>query len=125
MTMSDPAPRLDTDQHRGGDAGRSGATVEQPADREMVVPSTRTGFTLVATVLGLVLALLMLVFVLQNGERQSYEFLWMDFTLPSGVAMLVAAIAGGLVVALIGIGRIAQIRLAARRHRRSDRRSHA
>jgi uncharacterized integral membrane protein len=124
MTMSDPAPRLDPDPDQDADMSRSSAAGGQPADREMVVPSTRTGFTLVATVLGLVLALLMLVFVLQNGERQSYEFLWLDFTLPSGVAMLVAAIAGGLVVALIGIGRIAQIRLAARRHRRADRRSH-
>lgn len=89
---------------------------------EMVVPRTRTGAALVATVLGLVLALLMLVFVLQNGDRQDYEFLWAEFSLPAGVAMLFAAIAGGLVVALVGIGRIVQIRLAARRHRRADRR---
>lgn len=125
MTMSEPAPRLDGDPEHEPVASRSEPDVDRGSEQEMVVPSTRTGFTLVATVLGLVLALLMLVFVLQNGERQAYEFLWVDFTLPSGVAMLVAAIAGGLVVALIGIGRIAQIRLAARRHRRADRRSHA
>lgn len=92
---------------------------------EMRVQRTRTGSALVATVLGLFLALLMLVFVLQNGERQQYEFLWTDFSLPSGIAMLFAAIVGGLVVALIGLSRIVQIRLAARRHRKADRRAHS
>jgi uncharacterized integral membrane protein len=92
---------------------------------EMRVTRTRTGSALVATVMGLVLALLMLVFVLQNSERQEYEFLWTNFSLPSGIAMLFAAVVGGLVVALIGLGRIVQIRLAARRHRKADRRAHA
>ncbi|MFN7151368.1 MAG: lipopolysaccharide assembly LapA domain-containing protein [Microthrixaceae bacterium] len=101
------------------------AGTAEPDGPEMRVTRTRTGSALVATVLGLVLALLMLIFVLQNGERQQYEFLWTDFSLPAGVAMLFAAIVGGLVVALIGLGRIVQIRLAARRHRKADRQAHA
>ena len=68
----------------------------------------------------MLLALGMLVFTLQNDTSQAYEFLWFDFTLPSGIAMLVAAICGGLIVALLGLGRVLQLRLAARRHRRSD-----
>jgi len=104
-------------------SGSDGSTAHDAP--EMRVDRTRTGSALVATVLGLILALLMLVFVLQNGDRQQYEFLWTDFSLPAGVAMLFAAIVGGLVVALIGLGRIVQIRLAARRHRKADRRAHA
>jgi uncharacterized integral membrane protein len=120
----------DSSNHRAatergpGDLTPPPGSGEQDAP-EMRVQRTRTGSALVATVLGLVLALLMLVFVLQNSERQQYEFLWTDFSLPSGVAMLVAAIVGGLVVALIGLSRIIQIRLAARRHRKADRRAHA
>lgn len=117
--MADPATTDDT-----ASAAADHSTSTTSTGSEMVVPRTRTGSALVATVLGMVLALLMLVFVLQNGDRQDYEFLWTEFSLPAGVAMLFAAIAGGLVVALVGIGRIVQIRLAARRHRRADRQLH-
>jgi uncharacterized integral membrane protein len=88
---------------------------------EMVVPRTRTSSTFVMAVVGLVLALLMLVFVLQNDSRQHLELLWFDFTLPAGVAMLLAAVVGGLIVAMLGLGRMLQLRLAARRHRDVDR----
>ena len=91
---------------------------------ELRLGRTRTSSLFVAAVAGLVLALLMLVFVLQNGDSQDLEFLWMDFSVPAGVAMLLAAIIGGLVVALLGLGRVLQLRLAARRHRASDRRVH-
>jgi uncharacterized integral membrane protein len=37
------------------------------------------------------------------------------------VAMLLSAVIGGLVVLFAGIGRVLQLRLAARRHRRTDR----
>ena len=43
--------------------------------------------------------------------------------LPLGVALLLAAVLGALVVALIGTARIVQLRLVAKRHReRGDRR---
>lgn len=98
-------------------------TEEQPSrDDDMVVERTRTSSVFVTAAVGLVLALLMLVFVLQNGDSQDLEFLWAEFSLPAGVAMLLAAIVGGLIVALLGLGRVAQLRLAARRHREADRR---
>ena len=91
---------------------------------ELRLGRTRTSSLFVAAVAGLVLALLMLIFVLQNGDSQDLEFLWMDFRVPTGITMLLAAITGGLVVALLGLGRVLQLRLAARRHRASDRRAH-
>jgi uncharacterized integral membrane protein len=123
-----PPPTSEPTSADGAGATTGPARTEGTGEHEapeMRVTRTRTGSALVATVLGLVLALLMLVFVVQNGDRQQYEFLWTDFSLPAGVAMLFAAIVGGLVVALIGLGRIVQIRLAARRHRKADRRAHA
>ena len=82
--------------------------------------STRTSALWSLVGLGLMLALLMLIFVAQNGESVQWEFLWMDFTLASGLALLLSAVTGGLVVILVGAGRLFQVRLAARRHRRVD-----
>ena len=117
-----------TDKKQGPAA--SGAPDERQAMTPPATPSddfvlnrTRMASLLVTAAIALVLALLMLIFVLQNGDRQRLEFLWLDFTMPTGVAMLLAAIIGGLIVASLGLGRVAQLRLAARRHRHADHRA--
>ncbi|MBW3614324.1 MAG: DUF1049 domain-containing protein [Actinobacteria bacterium] len=92
----------------------------QDPDDPLRLERTRTSTLWVAVAVGLVLALFMLVFVAQNGEKVQWHFLWIDFTLGGGLAMLFAAVTGGLVVILVGAGRLLQVRLAARRHRRSD-----
>lgn len=94
-----------------------------PRPHELAVGRTRTATLFVAAAAALVLALLMLVFVLQNDDSQRLEFLWFDFTLPTGVAMLLGAVVGGLIVASLGLGRVLQLRVAARRHRRAGRRA--
>lgn len=86
----------------------------------LVLERTRTASLFVTAAVALILALLMVVFVLQNGDSQRLEFLWFDFTMPVGVAMLLAAIVGGLIVASLGLGRVVQLRLAARRHRHAE-----
>lgn len=88
---------------------------------ELRLQSTRTSTLWALVAVGLVLALLMLVFVAQNLDQVRWEFLWIDFTLAGGLAVLFAAVAGGLVVILVGAARLLQVRLAARRHRRIDR----
>ncbi len=105
---SDPASATN-----GGPLGPSG--VAPPSSGR-----SRLGTTLVGSTVGMVVALAIVVFALQNETRQSYEFLWFDFTLPGGIAIVLATICGGLVVALLGLGRVLQLRLAARRHRRAD-----
>lgn len=59
----------------------------------------------------------LLIFVLQNPARIDLHFLWLDGRVPLGVAMLFAAIAGILLIAIPGTGRILQLRRRARRHR--------
>lgn len=90
-------------------------------EAELRLQPTRTSTVWALVAVGLVLALLMLVFVAQNGDQMRWEFLWIDFTLAGGLAVLFAAVAGGLVVILVGAARLLQVRLAARRHRRVDR----
>ena len=74
----------------------------------------------VIAVITLLVGLLMLIFILQNGASQPIAFLWLHFTVPLGVGFLLAGVLGGLLVVLIGIARIGQIRLAARRHARAE-----
>ena len=59
--------------------------------------------------------LLLMIFVLQNGERSDVRYLGARGQLPMGVALLLAAIAGVLLVAVPMVVRIAQLRLAAAR----------
>jgi uncharacterized integral membrane protein len=77
----------------------------------------------VAAAAGALLVLLMLVFILQNGDRVRMRFLWMDFSLPLGVALLLAGVLGALILVVVGVGRMLQLRLVARRHRKEDRRA--
>ncbi|MEV0425491.1 LapA family protein [Micromonospora sp. NPDC050495] len=62
-----------------------------------------------------VVLLLLLVFVLQNGQRAEVSFLGAHGTLPMGVALLLAAVSGVLLVALPGTARIVQLRMLGRR----------
>jgi uncharacterized integral membrane protein len=87
---------------------------------ELKVGRTRTSGAWVVVIFALLVGLLMLVFILQNGTSQRMAFLWLHFTVPLGVGFLLAAILGGLVVVLIGVARITQIRLVARRHVRAE-----
>jgi uncharacterized integral membrane protein len=57
----------------------------------------------------------LLIFILQNLSRASVSFLGFGGTLPMGVAMLFAAVAGALLVALVGSARILQLRRGTRR----------
>ncbi|MGH3614930.1 MAG: lipopolysaccharide assembly protein LapA domain-containing protein [Pseudonocardia sp.] len=61
----------------------------------------------------------LLIFILQNLELVRIEFLGASGTLPTGVALLLAAIAGVLLVAIPGTGRILQLRRAANRPHRT------
>ncbi|MFG1899860.1 LapA family protein [Micromonospora carbonacea] len=59
--------------------------------------------------------LLLLIFVLENGQRAEVSFLGAHGTLPMGVALLLAAVFGVLLVALPGTARIVQLRMLDRR----------
>ncbi len=82
---------------------------------------TRTSGAWTAVAVGLVLCLAVLVFILQNGHRARYNFVGQHWTMPQGVAILLAAVAGGLAVLLVGAARVLQLRVLARRVRRRPR----
>lgn len=86
---------------------------------ELRVPRSRTGAAFWLAAVGALAVLLMLVFIIQNGQRAELNFLWLHGSPPVGVALLLAAVIGALIVLTLGAARILQLRLVARRHRRN------
>ena len=87
---------------------------------EHVVTRSWLGTVWAAVVGFAVVLLLLLIFILENGQRADVAFFGVHAHLPLGVALLLAAVFGILLVVVPGIGRMAQLRLAARRHRQVD-----
>ena len=79
------------------------------------VPRSRMGGVWVALVVAALVFLLLLIFILQNGQRAQVSFLGAHGHLPMGVALLLAAVFGVLLVALPGTARIIQLRMLGRR----------
>jgi uncharacterized integral membrane protein len=69
----------------------------------------------IAAVLFAVVLLLLLIFILQNGQRAKITFFGLHGNPPVGVSLLLAAVFGVLLVALPGTARIVQLRVLARR----------
>jgi lipopolysaccharide assembly protein A len=83
------------------------------------VPGSRVGRTWVALAPAALAMVLVLLFVLQNLQATTVRFVVVSGRLPLGVALLVAAALGALVVFCLGSVRIVQLRhLAARRSAR-------
>ncbi|MDD7938998.1 lipopolysaccharide assembly protein LapA domain-containing protein [Actinomycetospora lutea] len=76
---------------------------------------TRIGGAWIGLILGAVVLVFLLVFILQNLDPARVVFLGLEATLPLGIWLLFAAIAGVLLLAIPGLGRMVQWRRAARR----------
>jgi uncharacterized integral membrane protein len=72
----------------------------------------------VATAAALLLLVLLIVFILQNPTRVEVHYLGFSGSLSLGMALFIAAVGGGVLVAISGIARVTQLRLHARRTRR-------
>jgi putative membrane protein len=92
----------------------------EPALPQHTIEPTRTSMVWTMVGIGVVLLVAILVFILQNGQRVRMRFLMANGTLPLGVALLFAALLGALLVLVAGAARVLQLRVVARRHRRTD-----
>jgi len=102
---SDPSVPVDPSQ------GESAA----PPPAAPAVPLTRAGALWTALIAGFLVLIVLLVFVTQNTSPVDLVFLNWTWSLPKGVAILLAAICGGLLTALVGTARIFQLRRAAKK----------
>ncbi|SIS11047.1 LapA family protein [Williamsia sterculiae] len=62
-----------------------------------------------------VIVILLLVFIVQNLDKTPIHLFFWDVTLPLGVSLLIAAIAGALIAGIIGTARIFQLRRAVKK----------
>ena len=92
--------------------GPAGAPAPDAAPK---VRRSRTGVVWVGLILSALVLLFLLVFIVQNNAPVQISFFALQGVLPSGVALLLAAIAGILLGAIPGSVRIFQLRRAARR----------
>lgn len=74
-----------------------------------------------ATVGALVLLILLIVFIAQNQHTVPLHYFAFDGQVSLGLALFIAAVIGGVLVAIAGAARIIQLRLQARfeQHRRA------
>lgn len=89
--------------------GTAPVTGQQPAaapptDPALDQPKKRgvSGTVWAALILGVIILILLLVFIIQNNVSTGFHYMAWEFSLPLGVAILLAAIAGALVMALVG-----------------------
>ena len=107
-----------------------GGTVPQggaPADAGVPlllhkIRRTRTGGVWVAMACFAVVLLLLLIFIVQNDRTVGISYLGAHGHFLLGVALLLAAVFGVILVVLPGTARIIQLRIAAHHHRRANAR---
>src|SRR5215469_12898614 len=103
------------DDHAAPAAGGHGQPSAATARRG--IRRTRLKGMYVALALFALVLLLLLVFILENGRGVDIAFFGAHAHLPLGVALLLAAVFGNLLVLIPGTARILQLRAAARRRR--------
>ncbi|MDO5662563.1 MAG: lipopolysaccharide assembly protein LapA domain-containing protein [Brachybacterium sp.] len=116
-TRQDERRREDT--HRD-DRRREDTRREEPATDEVTTGGSRTGGVWAALILGAIVLIMLLIFVVQNSARTNFEYITWTFALPLGVAMLLAAIAGALVMALVGSVRMFQMSRTIKKLRKNE-----
>jgi uncharacterized integral membrane protein len=113
VDRADEVPRTPTD----GVPPRAAPGDVLPQHR---IRRTRAGGLWVAVAAAALVLLILLIFILQNSQQVEVSFFGADGHLALGVAMLLSAVAGALLVVLVGTARIVQLRFVARRHRVGD-----
>jgi uncharacterized integral membrane protein len=92
-----------------------------PADDTVPKPESAVKFTRTASVwtsltAGFLILIVLLIFITQNTGSGQFAFFGWRWSLPLGVAMLLAAVCGGLITVLAGTARMYQLRRAAKKN---------
>jgi uncharacterized integral membrane protein len=83
---------------------------------ESAVKHTRAASLWSSLTAGFLILIVLLIFITQNTASAQFAFLNLRWTLPLGVAILLAAVCGGLITVLAGTARIYQLRRAAKKN---------
>lgn len=86
------------------------------ATPKSAVHFTRASAVWSALIAGFIILIVLLIFIAQNTESTQFAFLGWHWSLPLGVAIMGAAVLGGLIAVLAGAARIFQLRRAAKKN---------
>jgi uncharacterized integral membrane protein len=111
VDMNPPAP----------DTSAQDAAVDGASSADRAPRLTRASAAWAAIIGALLLSVVLIVFVLQNPTAVVINFLGWSGSLAVGMAMLIAAVTGGLLVATIGVARLTQLRVREHRTRAAGR----
>lgn len=81
---------------------------------QSAVKFTRAAALWSALIVGFLILILLLVFIMQNTDDTTIHLFVWEWNLPVGVAILLAAVCGGLLTVAAGTARIIQLRRAAK-----------
>jgi uncharacterized integral membrane protein len=107
QTPASPGQPPTTPEH----APKTGKPRKEPA-----VGLTRAGALWSSLIVGFLVLIVLLIFITQNTAPTPFAFFNLHWTLPLGVAILLAAVLGGLITVAVGTARILQLRRAAKKH---------
>lgn len=99
----------------GGTVSGGGRPAGTAGPTEDPMRVTRSGVMWTATVLALVLLVLLIIFIAQNTNAVPLQYFGLQGNVQLGLALFVAAVGGGIVVAIAGAARIIQLRAIARK----------
>lgn len=93
----------------------------EPAKDTLPEPESAVKYTRAASLwssltAGFLILIVLLIFITQNTTSAQFAFLHWHWSLPLGVAILLAAVGGGLLTVLVGTARIFQLRRAAKKN---------
>jgi uncharacterized integral membrane protein len=74
------------------------------------VPLTRTGAAWIGVSAAALIAILLIVFLVQNTHRVRVNFLWMSTSTSLALMLLIAAVGAVLITVILGTARIVQLR---------------
>lgn len=83
--------------------------------RDTGLKFTRAAALWSSLIVGFLVLIVLLIFIGQNTGSAEFEFLGWQWSLPLGIAILGAAVCGGLLTVAVGTARIYQLRREAKR----------
>lgn len=92
------------------------SSTPQAPPPESAVKFTKAAALWSALIPGFLILIALLIFIAQNTESARFAFLGWHWSLPLGVAILAAAVCGGLLTVAAGTARIIQLRRAAKKN---------
>jgi uncharacterized integral membrane protein len=87
-----------------------------PISVEPAVKFTRAGALWTALFVGFLVLIVLLIFVAQNIDSVPLHLFGWSWSVPLGIAILLAAVGGGLLTVAVGTARILQLRRVAKKH---------